>query len=83
MASHAARIQCLAARLLAATGGDEITHITLPGGAVRLAVDVPRGISAAARHALLLALADADSYGHGRDADAEHVWATVDPGGQP
>ena len=75
-----ARVSHIAARLLAATGGNEVAHTELPGGSVRLEVVIPPNITSTARYEVLAVLAEADSYGHGRTEDAERVWATIDPG---
>lgn len=75
-----ARISHIAARLLAATGGNEVVRSNLPNGGVHLEVVIPEGITPAGRRAVLAALADADSYGHGRTEDREHVWANINPG---
>ncbi|MEU3462624.1 hypothetical protein ABZ721_22120 [Streptomyces sp. NPDC006733] len=75
-----ARVSHIAARLSAATGGNEVARTELPGGAVRLDVVIPADISSAGRYVVLAALADADGYGHGRTESEERVWATIDPG---
>ncbi|MCZ4099832.1 hypothetical protein [Streptomyces sp. H39-C1] len=77
-----ASVSHIAAGLAAATG-NEVTRTDLPSGSVRLEVEIPGDISPTARYAVLLALADADSYGHGRSQDAQRVWAIINTEGNP
>ncbi|QFQ98926.1 hypothetical protein F9278_25345 [Streptomyces phaeolivaceus] len=44
---------------------------------VRLEVDLPRELSETARRAVLVAIADADSYGHRRTGEGDCLWALV------
>ncbi|MGY0062886.1 hypothetical protein ACWY4P_41175 [Streptomyces sp. LZ34] len=71
--SRSPRIESIAARLGALTGSTP--RIGADGLSTRIEVDLPDKLSNAARHSLLVALADADRCGH-EVADG-YVWAEI------
>ncbi|MFJ4637645.1 hypothetical protein ACIP69_18725 [Streptomyces hygroscopicus] len=71
--SSSPRIESVAARLAALTGNEP--QITADGCQTRIEVDLPAKLSEASRHALLVALADADRCGH--QVDDGYVWAEL------
>lgn len=47
-------------------------------GRIRIAVELPARLPAAQQESLLIALADADRYGHEVTAEGACVWAEID-----
>jgi hypothetical protein len=66
----------LAAHLAAVAGREPQTWET--PGVTRIEVGVPLRLGEPGRRALLVALAQADRYGHDITADGETVWAEID-----
>ncbi|MFE2086536.1 hypothetical protein [Streptomyces sp. NPDC057582] len=72
-----AQAAALAGMFAAALGGEPRTTITEIGD-VRIEADLPAGMTAAMRAAVLTALGMADRYGHVRTEGVDTVWAELD-----
>lgn len=81
MSTSQALAHALAARLTAAIGSEARTTVT--AGRVRVEADLPPQLTDPAHRAVLVSLAEADSYGHSRAAGREYVWAEILQGADP
>ncbi|WP_336321343.1 hypothetical protein [Streptomyces lavendofoliae] len=76
MRSYRTRVAVLTPHLAAVAGRQPRAQET--PGATRIEVGVPLRLGEPGRRALLVALAEADRYGHDITADGETVWAEID-----